>query len=390
MKSSLWFSMVLALAPAAFAGPADAALRNSDVIAQHEGHGSHGADPGASGGKVADAAPPAAAKENALANAVVARTPEEQAHQSGFSVVTILDHWLGIGTFVDPKLYSYLAANLNIMPRYQFALGGVRLAASAMFRIIYEYTMPDVETGRHWTFWDVSFGLSAPALLKEKLTGISLTPSLGLIVPSTPESIAARMIASVSVGVGLTRSVSLPHDMGLDFAANVSGRRTFYANASGGYRPPDPNARDQYGAMLTVCRPGEAVCALSTMNPAWVLTAGGQVSWRATGELVFYVAYTFLKTWKYAATPTGLVDDYTPKALDSAGNQVAKALGSADRTFAVFGGSYQLNEHYSVDLSASTIQTPLTPTRQVRFPFWSIGTAAENNTTVNLTLTAAY
>jgi len=387
VKSSLWFSLVLACSPAALAaGPTDAALTNSDLFAQHEGHEGHGADPAAGSAKADAAAAGPAAKESTLAEAVLARTPEEQAHQSGFSVVTILDHWLGIGTFADPKLYSYLAANLNIMPRYQFTAGGVHLAASGTFRIVYEYTMPDgVETGRHWTFWDITLGLSAPALYKEKLTGIAFTPSVGLIIPSSPESINAGMITSVSLGGALTRSFG-----DFDLAASAGIRRSFYTNATNGLRPADPNLRDDFGNLRFLCRVSEVTCATAGMNPAWVLSAGGSVSWRATGDFVFYVAYTFLKTWKYASTPTGTVDDYTPKALDSNGNQVAKAVGSVDRTFAVFGGSYQLNEHYSVDLSVSTIQAPLTPTRQVRFPFWSIGTAAENNTTVNFTLTAAY
>jgi hypothetical protein len=84
-------------------------------------------------------------------------------------------------------------------------------------------------------------------------------------------------------------------------------------------------------------------------------------------------------------------DEFTPKALDDNGNPVARVgLGSFDRTSAFFGASYQLNEHYSLDLGTSTVQTPLTPTGQVRFPFLSFGTWADNNTSIYFTLTAAY
>ena len=65
-------------------------------------------------------------------------------------------------------------------------------------------------------------------------------------------------------------------------------------------------------------------------------------------------------------------------------------LGQKDRTSSYFGASYQLNEHYSMDLGAATIQAPLTPTGQVRFPFLSLGTWADNTTSLFFTLSAAY
>jgi long-subunit fatty acid transport protein len=117
--------------------------------------------------------------------------------------------------------------------------------------------------------------------------------------------------------------------------------------------------------------------------------AGGQVQWRATGSFLLYAGYTYIKVWRNPATET--VDAYTPKANDVNGNPVAKpGAGEFDRTSAFVGASYQLNEHYSIDLGVSTIQTPLTPTGQVRFPFLSFGTWADNATSVYFSLYAAY
>ena len=325
------------------------------------------------------------ASSGSLANAVVARTPEEEAAQSGFSIVTILDHWLGMGTFVDARYYSSLAVNLNLMPRYQFTVKGVHLAASATARMVYEYTMPDVETGRRWAFYDTSVGLSAPVLFKEKISGIGITPGLGLTIPTSPESWNAGLITGVSLSLSFSRSVKT-----FDFSAAVSGRRSFYARDANVYAPANPNARDQYGNLLAVCRAGESACAFNGMNGTWGASATANVAWRVTGDVMLYAGYSFIKGWKSAAS-TGPSDPLNPQALDSNGNPVARVgEGQTDRTFGVFGASYQLNEHYSLDLSMTTIQTPLTATGQVRFPFFSFGSMADNTTSANFTISAGY
>jgi long-subunit fatty acid transport protein len=126
------------------------------------------------------------------------------------------------------------------------------------------------------------------------------------------------------------------------------------------------------------------------MNPAWSFNVGLTAQWRATGSLMVYVGYSFIKTWRYAATNT--LDEFTPKAVDANGNPVADVgLGQSDRTSTVVGASYQLNEHYSLDLGVATSQAPLhDDDAHVRFPFLSIGSWAANRTNLYFTLTAAY
>lgn len=329
-----------------------------------------------------------ATKANPLANAVQARTPEEQANQSGFQLATTLDHYLGAGTFVDSRYYSYLAAWLTIQPQYLFSLGKRRLVATATIRGSWEYTLPDAETGRRWGIFDTRIGVAAPALFREPNSKIAFTPSLGVTLPTSLESWNAGLIASIGLGVGISRSVGT-----VDFRANLSGSRAIYGQSGNGYRNPTLNGgslpRDANGNLLVVCRPSEPLCSGIGMNPAWSLSAGGQVQWRATGSFLLYAGYTYIRAWREAAAPE--VDEFTPKALDTNGNPVAKpGLGTSDRTSAFVGGSYQLNEHYSIDLGVSTVQTPLTPTGQVRFPFLSLGTWADNATSVYFTISAAY
>ena len=59
-------------------------------------------------------------------------------------------------------------------------------------------------------------------------------------------------------------------------------------------------------------------------------------------------------------------------------------------TLATFGVGYQLTDHYSLDLGLQTLQTPLTPKGQVRFPWFAFGTLADNGTAASLSLAAAY
>jgi hypothetical protein len=332
----------------------------------------------------ATAAPAVTKKKNALANAVQARTPEEQANQSGFQFIVALDHYLGAGTFVDASKYSYLSAFLTVIPQYLFGIGKQRLVASATARLAYEYTMPDNETGRKFSPMDTRIGLSAPALFRDKAyTGIAFTPNVGLTIPSSLESWNAGLITAINVGLVMSRSVKT-----VDFRMAVGGSRAFYTSAQSGVRASD--ARDENGNLYVVCRSGEPVCGFSNMNPAWSFNIGGQVQWRATGNLLFYMGYTFFKTWRHAATST--LDEFTPKARDANGNPVAAVgLGQQDRTSAFFGASYQLNEHYSLDLGVSTIQSPLHDNGvNVRFPFLSFGAWANNSTNIYFTLTAAY
>lgn len=324
--------------------------------------------------------------KNPLANAVQARTPEAQAAQSGFQFITEIDHYLGMGTFIDETKYANLYAYLTILPQYLFHIGKQVVVVSATLRGTYEYTLPDADTGRHWSTYDTPIGISTPALVRIPGVGIAVSPSFSLTVPTSLESWNAGLITTARLGVTLSRSVGP-----VDFRAIFGGSGSIYGQQAAGLRPPSGSAsnRDTQGNQLTVCRTGEALCAIAGNNTAFLLQAGGQIQWRITGSIILYANYFYLRYWKYAATNS--VDEYTPRGVDSNGNPVAKVgMGNADRVSTTVGVSYQLNEHYSMDLGVYNAQTPLTPTGQVRFPFLSIGTWADNATSVYFSLTAAY
>lgn len=326
-------------------------------------------------------------KAGPLANAVQARTPEEQARQSGFQFITALDHYLGVGTFIDAKYYSSLSAWLTIIPQFLIHAGKQLLVVSATVRGSYEYTLPDVDTGRHWAIFDTPVGLSAPALFRDPLLGIAFSPSVSLTIPTSLESWNAGLITTIRGGLTMSRSIKT-----VDLRAVVSGSGSIFGQSSSGLRNPNANgaiSRDTQGNLLSICRPGETLCAIAGNNTAFLFQAGGQVQWRASGSIIFYASYFFIKSWRYAVNTEA--DPYTPQGTDANGNPVARVgLGQFDRTSTSVGGSYQLNEHYSLDLGVQTTQTPLTATGQVRFPFLSFGSWSDNATSIYFSLTAAY
>ncbi len=323
----------------------------------------------------------------------IIHTPEDAARLSGFQIGADLDHWLGTGTFVNPDYYSSLTMALTVSPAYSFRVKGVDLRITALGRLLYEYTMPDNETGRRITPWDIRLGLSAPAVYREKVTGIAISPSIGLTIPTTLESWQAGLITSASAGVSLSRSIRW-----FDFAATASAAHGFYtsvenriSNPYGNQPTPTITEGGTSANTWILCRTGESYCGTAGMNTNWTVITGLSANFHATKALIVSVGYTYIHYWKYSLP----VDGLSSQAIDSNGKQVAQGTGQADRTFGFFGVGYDVSEHYNVSVSASTIQTPRTigaggQAGSFRFPFWAFGNAADNATSVNFTLSAQY
>ena len=317
----------------------------------------------------------------------IIHTPEDAARLSGFQVGADLDHWLGTGTFVNPDLYSSLTMALTVSPAYSFHVKGIDLRLSALGRLLYEYTLPDNETGRRIAPWDIRLGLSAPAIYKDKLTGINVSPSVGLTIPTTLESWQAGLITSASAGVALSRKVSM-----FDFAATASAAHGFYTSVENRIANPNKSTEQNNNPNTWIlCRTGEAYCGTLGMNTNWTVITGLSANFHATKELIISLGYTYIHSWKYSLP----VDSLSAQTIDSNGNRVPVGAGQADRTFGFFGVGYDVSEHYNISVSASTIQTPRTigaggQAGSFRFPFWAIGNAADNATSVNFTLSAQY
>lgn len=329
-----------------------------------------------------------AAKANPLANAVQARTPEEQAKQSGWLLQVGLETDLGLGTFVDTKSQSYLGSILSVNPMFQTRLFGKGIRISGTAQMAYEYTLPDADTGRRVSFFDVSLGAAMPAAFREPVTGIAMTPSIGLTIPASPESFQATLITSLRAGVTFSRRAGP-----IDLRLNVSGTRGFFVNPySAVGRKGADLPRDASGNLTRVCRPEEPHCAFAGWNPAWGVSVGGSAQWRATGDLMVYAGYSYMYTWREAATTVR--DEFTARTLDANGNPAAGVgYGRGDRMSTFLGASYQINEHYSMDVGVQSMQAAMTYNEKAGgwvplFPIFN--QYAWPGTQFYLALTAAY
>lgn len=333
---------------------------------------------------------------NAIANAVQARTPEEQANQRGFQFAFGLDHYLGTGTFVNSQQYASLVGAPSIAATYLFGIKGVRLAASARLWAFYEYTLPDTPNGRRFFPQDTRLSLVAPALFRDKaVTGIAITPSLIAVLPTSPESWTAGLVSTVGAAAAATRSIKVGEG-GFDFRLTLSGSYGIFTSAVNGVRTRPttaPGNRDALGNQIVIGRPGEDFAAVNGMNPAFSGTLAGNINWRTGGNLLLFAGYSYTRSFNQPATldPN---DPTLPNALDSNGSQVGRAgLGGNDVTRAFFGASYQLNEHYNLDFYVFTLQSPLRREGErwvVRAPIGSFVDAASNNTSFIVSLGAAY
>lgn len=309
---------------------------------------------------------------------------DEKEKQGGFSLGVDLDHSLGTGTFVDPSLYSYFGATLSVVPRYVFTAGEVKIAASLALRGAWEYTLPDNENGRRFSPGDTRLGLSAPGLYKNELTGITFQPSIGILIPTTPESWQAGLITNLSVGLAFSRPVGK-----FNFALTANGSRGFHLTGASQVpsRPSGASAQlNSFSARQSAEGKDEPFVGFSAWNTAWSFNVGGNISLQASDALSFVVGYTYSRSWKYFGVPIGPNETLPANARYGA--------GEGERTSTVIAANYQLTDHYGISLSASTLQTPRSGAMggagYFRFPFWAIGNAADNATSLSFTFSATY
>ncbi|MBK7863778.1 MAG: hypothetical protein IPJ65_35270 [Archangiaceae bacterium] len=332
------------------------------------------------------------------ATVTVVTTPDMLVGLSGLSVNASLDHYLGAGTFINSNLYASFAGAIDLSGRYLFKLGRVKLGASARGYVSYEYTLPDASTGRRWSWRDLSFGLSAPAVYKDALTGISFTPSLSFTVPITPESWQATTITVLSAGFNFTRSLGR-----FNLALSVGGSRGFHVHPESAIRNPSSNTAVTNGAspsvdnfsdgyMRAACRGGESTCAIAGNNTAWGLSGAVSVDFRATDALSFSGSYALRTAWRYANAGNG-PDQYTPQGTTSNGDSVATwgFMQAGDLVITSLSANYQITDHWGASLFVYTAMPPRNSQgTSFRFPFWAFDGAANNYSSLGLSLSASF
>jgi hypothetical protein len=337
---------------------------------------------------------PAMAAEPEVAaapTATVVASPEEE-RKGGFSMGVTLDHSLGQGTFVDPAYFASFGGDLSFAPSYGFELAGYQLRASANASMGLEYTLPDSPTARRFNWSDLRLGISAPGLLKEAVTGITVSPNFGLMVPLTLESWRSSTITNLSLGVGADRKFG---QFGVGYRFGVG--KGVQASPAKVIPRSWATRRAEDGRLLEICRLDEEYCGTSGMNTAWSLSNSLSGSYRPTEKLSFSIGLGLSHAYKYAATD--VVDEFTPQTVDMNGNLVARTgMGRADRMTGSLGVDYSLNDRFSLSGGIQTAQPPLTRGTDpagadrwyLRFPFYDFVSYADSLTQYSVAVSATF
>lgn len=332
----------------------------------------------------AASAPAAVPTQNApVATASVAAPATEAEKKSGLHMGVDLDHSLGHGTFINSAYYASFGGSLSLAPSYSFALRGIKLSSSARGELSWEYTLPDSENARRVDWSDIKLGLSAPGVLKEAVTGITVSPGVGL---SVPISLASRRASTITV---LSGNLAFARPFGkLSPAYTFGMARGFHARQ---YSADDlSDAVDTTGARLCLARPGEPACNLFGTNTQFSISNGLSLGYELTQKLSFSAGLSLVNAFKYSVAPAE-PDEFTPKALDSNGNPVARGgFGRSDRLSGSLGVAYQLNEAFGISAGMGTSGAPKTrDNKAFRFPFFDFIGPESNSTQYSLTLSAA-
>lgn len=390
MKKLVRAAAIWILAPAiASAAAVDKQLIDPDVprVAQTAPDSSSAttAPPPAAAAAAGDLPSSGSVASPAAATAQTVQTPEQQASESGFHLSIDLDHWLGTGTFVNSAYYSYLSGNLIFSPSYGFTLFGKKLMASGFTRVGLEYTRPDNETGRRVSWMDLAASLRAPAIYKIPVVGVSVSPGIGYTMPITMESWSANSYGSISASVGLSRKFF--EKLGLRYG--ISAGKALWGRSFSGISARAADNRDAQGNRIFLCRAADTYCAVAGNNSDYLLINSLGADYQITEKWSASLGWMLRSTWRAAAASTP--DQFTPQAVDSNGNPVARSGdGRSDLEVGTIGVAYAINDMFSLSAGVATFAPPKTnDNKAFRFPFFDFIGPADNNTTFSLGVSAS-
>lgn len=291
-------------------------------------------------------------------NIPAASTPARGAVPAG----SVLGPWsfadvgalLGAGTFVDPQLYSYAGLFTSVSAGWGFDVGRVHLRPSARVGFSYELTGPEPEKKSRFSATPIALSLAATNLLDEKVTGLRLTPAVGITIPTS-----------------LGRSIPLT---ALSLALQLERR----------FGPLEVGLRSEVGKPFYAEYP--PLCGLCSFEEQprfnWFWTNGLQAEGWFNDSLSLGLSYA----WNVSFGLPVPSDQVAFAPRDSNGNLLSPTFTSATDTVTgrVF-FTWAITRFIGMSLDLSTSQPPFfidrDGVRRVRFPFLSLGTWA-NNTTV--------
>lgn len=292
-----------------------------------------------------------------------AAQPASGGFAMGVGVYNSMSHTVFYGPYKSPTVGS----SFGLSPTYGFSVAGVKLSASGRAAFSYEYTAPDGPTGngRRWDFQDIGLGLSAPALFKDhKLTGISLSPHLGVTVPVSFSSRWRGTITSLTGGVALARPFGK-----LALGLNVGAGKTFYGQTTREISETEEVRRDDQDNIIFICRTDSENCGLRGVPSNYVLSAGASGSYAVTEKFAVALGVTLSKGVRYQVA----VDELSTKKTFTDGTPVADDFGEEDRMIGSLSLSYALTPAIGMSLAMQNANTPNGhDARGIDFPFFDV------------------
>ncbi len=264
-----------------------------------------------------------------------------------FRVGLSLGNSMRVATFAGPEHSDFVGSNLSVAPSYSFEAMGLRLAASASASASFEYTTPDNSMARRFNWNDVGLNLSAPGIYKNELTGISLSPTVGLTVPVSRESLWRGSITNMTAGLGVGRQFGK-----LNLGARIGGSKTLYAQVTQTLSDRQQARRDEAENQIFVCRSDQASCLLRGVPTLWALSGGVSASYSLMDKLTLSLGLNLAKR----RTFTQPVDEYSSKIQDSAGQSVVTGTGEMDTMMGSIGASYRVMDTVTATFSYAAAQ----------------------------------
>lgn len=308
-------------------------------------------------------------------------TPEQLAAAGQWTFGVNLDNSVGSGTFANAAYYASVVSSVSGSVTKPVRIAGKSFLVNGGLSSSYEFTRPDNQNGRRFSWADFRLGASMPGAIKEKITGISVNPAMSIGVPLTMESFYSGQLSSVGANVRFIRQVG-PVSLRLGVGGN-------YTLATSAYRVQRPVAN--------VVQTGGPLCRASdpagSCGSAGLMSLGGvntnlTALWFISDALVGWGQVGVGTVWNRAAA--GAQDEYTPRGTRVDGSPVAfNGSIPANNTNASFGLSYNLTDIFSVSGGVSTMSPARTmDTKAFRFPLFDFRTPEMNLTSYTVSVSA--
>lgn len=229
----------------------------------------------------------------------------------------------------------------------------------------YEGRIQDIQLSASRSSWEIAD------------TGVSISPSLSGIIPTSRASQASTTITSLSAGIGVSKTFF--DDLSLSY--RLGGSRNFHRFTSPVMDVDeigDDNALYRVDGEEAIV-PGRFF-AVPGINTAWGMSHSISASFRI-GEVSVSTSYALQTGWTYPIAE----DDELAHERQCAGRCAGQM------TMGQLSASYRLTEHLSLSGGINTGNMPKTMDQKTfAFPFWNFEGAAANRSSMNLGIMGSY